>query len=167
MLASLTPSLRTRLAKLPILRMMIVIWGTCDACADPDSSLEASNTEAVHCSMVEDGGTGEVSVHLVTQPHGISSEGHVTSADPVHIIADRVPEDPSASGSKTTLKSNQVSCEVVLGLYLFHYFAFCWIMMIAITWLGMFSLRIMGCWRWLFDESYPMMTVLMSEEYCV
>lgn len=74
---------------------------------DPDSSLEASNTEAVHCSMVEDGGTGEVSVHLVTQPHGISSEGHVTSADPVHIIADRVPEDPSASGSKTTLKSNQ------------------------------------------------------------
>lgn len=69
--------------------------------------------------MVEDGGTGEVSVQLVTQPHGIPSEGHVVSADPVHIIADRVPEHPSASGSKTTLKPNQVSCEVVSDLYLF------------------------------------------------
>lgn len=110
-----------------------MIRGTCNASADPDSSLEASNTEAVHCSMVEDGGTGEVSVHLVTQPHGIANEGHVASADPVHSIADPFPEHPSASGSKTTPKSNQVSCEVVSGLFLFYYFAFCLIMMFVNT----------------------------------
>lgn len=95
--------------------------------------MEASNPEAVHCSMVEDGGTGEVSVQLVTLPHEISlkaiEEGPVVAVDPLHVIADRVPEHPSGSGSKSTFKPNKVNHEFVSHLYLSCAFVFVWFSM--------------------------------------
>jgi len=81
--------------------------------------METSNPEAVYCIMVGDHDTiqvSEVSVMLADDcmeeiPQGLIVDGPVVPKDPLQITADRVPEHPSGSGSKSTSKPNQVNYE--------------------------------------------------------